>query len=133
MLGRVCGAALRVYGAPSERRGGGQFRRRRVYMVRGFRRLGTAALATGVVALSAATAIAAPTPSPYQHNDFRGFRNVLPPPQGPNANAKQIAAFRANGTYPPHTSDRQLDMYMNLMYATPGLTAAQIPSYYKDA
>jgi len=102
-------------------------------MVRGFRRLGTAALATGVVALSAATAIAAPTPSPYQHNDFRGFRNVLPPAQGANANAKQIATFRANGTYPPHTSDRQLDMYMNLMYATPGLTAAQIPSYYKDA
>jgi acyl-homoserine lactone acylase PvdQ len=115
--------------------GGGQFRirRRRVNIVRGFRWLGTAALATSVVVFSAATASAAPTPGPYQQNDFRGFRNVLPPAQGANANAKQVAAFRTNGTYPPHTSDRQLSMYMNLMYATPGLTAAQIPSYYKDA
>jgi acyl-homoserine lactone acylase PvdQ len=103
--------------------------------VRGFRRLSTAALATSVVvAFSAATVSAAPpTPGPYQKNDYRGFRNILPPAQGANANANQIAAFRANGTYPPHTSDRQLSMYRDLMYATPGLTASQIPSYYKDA
>jgi acyl-homoserine lactone acylase PvdQ len=101
--------------------------------VRGFRRLSTAALAISVVAFSAATASAAPTPGPYQQNDYRGFRNILPPAQGANANANQVGAFEANGTYPPHTSDRQLTMYRDLMYATPGLTAAQIPNYYKDA
>ncbi|MEK6271522.1 MAG: penicillin acylase family protein [Actinomycetota bacterium] len=101
--------------------------------MRGFRRLITAALATSVVAFSAATASAAPTPGPYQQNDYRGFRNVLPPAQGANANANQVAVFQANGTYPPHTSDRQLAMYRDLMYATPGLTASQIPNYFKDA
>ena len=101
--------------------------------MRGFRRLGTAALATSVVVLSAASASAAPTPGPYQQNDYRGFRNVLPPAQGKNANASEVAAFRANGTYPPHTSDVQLSMYRNLMYAAPGLTASEIPSYFKDA
>ncbi len=101
--------------------------------MRGFRRLGTAALAASVVVLSAASASAAPTPGPYQQNDYRGFRNVLPPAQGKNANASEVAAFRANGTYPPHTSDVQLSMYRDLMYAAPGLTASQIPSYFKDA
>lgn len=81
----------------------------------------------------ATSASAAPTPSPYRHNDFGGFRNILPPAQGKNANASQVAAFQANGTYPPHTSDRQLTMYSNLLYATPGLTAAQIGNYFKDA
>ena len=86
-----------------------------------------------LLAMLAASASAAPTPSPYRHNDFGGFRNILPPAQGKNANASQVAAFQANGTYPPHTSDRQLTMYSNLLYATPGLTAAQIGNYFKDA
>jgi acyl-homoserine lactone acylase PvdQ len=87
-----------------------------------------------LLVLSAATASAAPpTPGAYQKNDFGGFRNILPPAQGANANSSQIAAFEANGTYPPHTSGRQLSMYSNLLYATPGLHASQIPSYYKDA
>ena len=68
--------------------------------MRGFRRLSTAALATSVVAFSAATASAAPTPGPYQQNDYRGFRNVLPPAQGANANATQIAAFRGQRHLP---------------------------------
>ena len=101
--------------------------------MRGFRRLSTAALATSVVALSVATASAAPTPGPYRQNDYRGFRNILPPAQGANANSNQIAAFEANGTYPPHTSDQQLSMYSNLLYATPGLQASQIQNFYKDA
>ena len=101
--------------------------------MRGFRRLVTAALATSVVAFSAATASAAPTPGPYQKNDYRGFRNILPPAQGANANGSQVAAFQAHGTYPPHTSDAQLRMYRDLMYATPGLRASQIGNYYKDA
>jgi acyl-homoserine lactone acylase PvdQ len=83
--------------------------------------------------VSAPGASAAPSPSPYRHNDFGGFRNVLPPAQGANANLAQIAAFEANGTYPPHTSDQQLAMYTGLMYATPGLQASQIDDFYKDA
>jgi acyl-homoserine lactone acylase PvdQ len=108
--------------------------------VRGFRRLSTAALATSVVAFSAATVSAAPpTPGPYQKNDFRGFRNILPPAQGANATGGQILEHQAScqpppcESYPPHTSDQQLSMYRDLMYATPGLTAAQIPNYFKDA
>ncbi len=109
--------------------------------MRGFRRLSTAALAISVVALSAATASAAPTPGPYQKNDYRGFRNVLPPAQGASANATQIAAHQAScqqpppgcESYPPHTSDLQLRMYRDLMYATPGLRASEIAKYYKDA
>jgi acyl-homoserine lactone acylase PvdQ len=104
-------------------------------ILRGFRRFSTVALATGaLLAFSAWTASAAPpTPGAYQQNDFGGFRNILPPAQGANANSNQIAAFEANGTYPPHTSDQQLSMYANLLYATPGLQASQIPNFYKDA
>jgi acyl-homoserine lactone acylase PvdQ len=99
------------------------------------RRFSTVALATGaLLAFPAATASAAPpTPGAYQQNDFGGFRNILPPAQGANANSNQIAAFEAHGTYPPHTSDQQLSMYRDLLYSTPGLQASQIPNYYKDA
>jgi acyl-homoserine lactone acylase PvdQ len=95
-----------------------------------------------MVALIAAAALAAfatsagaapPTPGPYGQNDFGGFRNILPPAQGANANLAQIGAFETNGTYPPHTQDRQLSMYTGLMYATPGLQASQISNFYKDA
>src|SRR4051794_12771564 len=100
----------------------------------GTRRLYTASLvATALLALSAPIASAAPSPSPYHHNDFGGFRNILPPAQGANANLAQIGAFESNGTYPPHTSDQQLAMYTKLLYATPGLNASQIHTYYKDA
>jgi acyl-homoserine lactone acylase PvdQ len=92
-----------------------------------------ALVAAMLAACLAAPASAAPTPGPYQQNDFRGFRNVLPPAQGKNANASEIAAFQGNGTYPPHTSDLQLRMYTDLMYATPGLQASEIGDYYKDA
>jgi len=118
---------------------GGQNRRRETNSVRGFRRISTVALVTSVVALMASSASAAPTPSPYQTNDYRGFRNVLPPAQGANATFSQIGTHQAScqpppcESYPPHTSDRQLSMYRDLMYATPGLRASQIRDYYKDA
>ena len=92
-----------------------------------------AVIAVAILAILATGASAAPTPGAYQHNDFGGFRNILPPAQGADANIAQIAAFEANGTYPPHTSDRQLSMYTGLMYATPGLQASQIGNFYKDA
>ena len=88
------------------------------------------AIATSaLLSLSAASASA----SHYRQNDFGGFRNILPPAQGANANASQVAAFEGNGTYPPHTHDQQFNMYRDLLYAAPGLQASQISKYYKDA
>ena len=69
---------------------------------------------------------------PYQTNDYGGFRNILPPGADGSFNATDFAQFELLGTYPPHATD-QLSMYENLVYATPGLTAAQIPNYFKDA
>src|SRR4051794_37398889 len=73
-----------------------------------------------------------PTPQPYGANDGGGFRNVLPPGENGFDNAAQLGAFEAGGTRPAHNND-QLGMYSNLLYAVPGLTAAQIPNYFKDA
>jgi acyl-homoserine lactone acylase PvdQ len=69
---------------------------------------------------------------PYQTNDYGGFRNILPPGTNGNFNAADAAAFGCCSVYPPHAVD-QLSMYEDLVYATPGLTAAQIPNYFKDA
>jgi acyl-homoserine lactone acylase PvdQ len=80
----------------------------------------------------AAPAAAEPTPEPYGANDAGGFRNILPPGQGQSVNGAQIAAFLATGARPPHDDD-QLAMYRDLIYATPGLTGAELPNYYKDA
>ncbi len=83
------------------------------------------------IALGAPIAHAA-TPQPFGTNDFGGFRNILPPGENGLVNASQAAQFEANGTLPPNSND-QTAMYENLVYATPGLTAAQLPNYYKDA
>lgn len=69
---------------------------------------------------------------PYQSLDGKGFRNVLPSGQNGTFNALQLGQFVATGARPPH-SDDQLRMYENLVYATPGLTAAQLPQFFKDA
>jgi acyl-homoserine lactone acylase PvdQ len=73
-----------------------------------------------------------PQPQPYGANDGGGFRNILPPGENGLDNPPQLAAFEANKSMPPHSND-QLGMYSNLLYAAPGLSAAQIPSYFKDA
>ena len=73
-----------------------------------------------------------PAPQPYGANDAGGFRNILPPGENGLDNAVQLATFEATGTRPAHFSD-QLGMYSNLIYAAPGLTAAQIPDYFKGA
>jgi hypothetical protein len=88
-----------VLTCPAERRGLSRDEREADF-VRGFRRLSIGVLTAGVAILSVAGANAAPTPKPYQHNDFRGFRNILPPAQGKTANATEVAAFQANGTIP---------------------------------
>ena len=89
--------------------------------------LGVGAL---VVALLAAPASA--DRQPYQTNDYLGFHSILPPGTKGVFNATDLATFLANGTTPPHTQD-QLGMYRDLIYAAPGLAAADIPKYFKDA
>ena len=62
--------------------------------------------------------------------------------QNGHANAADIAAFLAacpppktncpNAPRPKHSS-KELQMYGDLVYASPGLSAADIPKYFKDA
>jgi acyl-homoserine lactone acylase PvdQ len=73
-----------------------------------------------------------PKPGAYQANDGRGFRDILPPGTRGRYNAVELAAFLATGTTVPHCCD-QLGMYRDLVYATPGLSAADIPRYFKDS
>ncbi len=94
------------------------------------RQLGLAIAA--MVLCSAATAAAEVPVQPYGTNDAGGFRNVLPPGENGLDNAAQLAAFQANGSYPPHFSD-QLPLYAGLIHASPTLTREQIPNYFKDA
>src|SRR5258705_13311820 len=84
-------------------------------------------------------ALVAARPAPAQTNqghyrefgDAVGFLNIVPPgADGVLNGAEAIAA--QGGTYPPHVKD-QLDMYGDLVYATPGLTEAQILDFFKDA
>ncbi len=73
-----------------------------------------------------------PAPAPYQAADGGGFRDILPPGTRGRYNAVELAAFLATGQTVPHCCD-QLPMYRDLVYATPGLNAEQIPSYFKDS
>jgi acyl-homoserine lactone acylase PvdQ len=89
-----------------------------------------------LVLLAASVAVlAAPASAqvePYQANDAGGFRDILPPGTRGHYNAIELAAYLATGQTVPHCCD-QLPMYRDLVYATPGLTAEQIPSYFKDS
>ena len=88
-----------------------------------------------VLAALAATIAATPAAAQrqaYRTNDYLGFRSVLPPGTKGVFNATDLAAFQANGTYPAHAND-QLAMYRDLIYAAPGLAAADIGRYFKDA
>ena len=68
---------------------------------------------------------------PYQQNDGLGFHSILPPGQNGTDTALDVAAFQASGARPPNNSD-QLGMYQDLVRATPGLSTADIPKYFKD-
>ena len=68
----------------------------------------------------------------YGAADGGGFRDVLPPGTAGTYNAAELGAFLATGRTVPHCCD-QLAMYRDLVYATPGLTAAQVPSFFKDS
>src|SRR5436309_2176376 len=90
------------------------------------------ALIAAACALPAAAGAAPPTPQPYAKNDAGGFRDVLPPGANGLDNALQLAQFFSTGKRPPHNDD-QLAMYRDLLYASPGLTAAKLRLYYKDS
>src|SRR3954454_7190695 len=93
------------------------------------KRLLLSLLAAVLIGPAAANAAA---PEPYGTNDSGGFRNVLPPGEAGVANAFQLAQFTANGSRPPHWADQE-PLYEGLMYASPTLTEADVPKYYKDA
>jgi acyl-homoserine lactone acylase PvdQ len=85
----------------------------------------------------AAVLMTAPPPAgaavqPYGTNDAGGFRNILPPGENGLDTLKDVFTFKALGTPPPHYADQQ-PLYENLLYGAPGLTDANIGSYYKDA
>ena len=94
------------------------------------RRLAASLAAALIVSLLAGAAAFAAA-DPYQQGDYKGFRNILPPGENGFDNAAQLAAFQANGTYPPHATD-QLAMYGDLVHVAPKLKAADIGKYFKD-
>ncbi len=95
------------------------------------RRFTTALVVAIAGLLTLAGAAPAAKPGPYEGR-AKSFRNILPPGSNGLANAGQIAAFLATGDRPRHNDD-QLDMYEDLVYATPGLKRKQLPNYFKDA
>ena len=68
----------------------------------------------------------------YGANDGGGFRDILPPGTNGTYNALELGTFLSTGRGVPHCCD-QLAMYRDLVYATPGLTADRIPSFFKDS
>jgi acyl-homoserine lactone acylase PvdQ len=96
----------------------------------------TLLLAVAVVAFLLAfappgPAIAGPPPDPYGTGDYGGFRNILPSGENGLETGSDIFSFESTGAIPAHWND-QNDMYANLVHASPGLTAAQVPNFYKD-
>src|SRR5689334_15180233 len=73
-----------------------------------------------------------PGAQPYQTNVGKGIRDLLPSGTRGRYDAAELAAFLATKQTVPHCCD-QLGMYRDLMYATPGLQASQIPDYFKDS
>ena len=69
---------------------------------------------------------------PYAAGSYGSFRDVLPPGTNGRASLVELAAFLATGARPPHNDD-QRDMYARLLSATPGVSAATLPSLFKDA
>jgi hypothetical protein len=84
---------------------------------------GTFAVAVWLAAAMLAAASASAQVQPYGTNDYGGFRNVLPPGQGTNASIAQIVSHLSTGSHPPHFDDQRL-MYGDLVYSSPGLSAA---------
>jgi acyl-homoserine lactone acylase PvdQ len=88
-------------------------------------------LAALALLLPAGAHAAAPV-EPYQHDDYRWFRDVLPPGANGHASRAALTAFQAARIRPRHSND-QLDMYRELIRAAPGITPQTLPRYFKDA
>jgi acyl-homoserine lactone acylase PvdQ len=96
------------------------------------RRVLACLLTTGAIVALPSPALARAPVEPFRHNDFGGFRDVLPPGTNGLANAPALASFVATGVRPSHNDD-QLAMYRDLVYASPGITADTLGRYFKDA
>jgi acyl-homoserine lactone acylase PvdQ len=92
-------------------------------------RIWVAALAVAGLALAPGASAAV---QPYGAHDAGGFRNILPPGEAGLVNAAQLARYELDGTYPDHFTDQQ-PLYDDLIAASPDLTNAHIPQYFKDA
>ena len=101
------------------------------------------ALAAPAIATAQLPGASGPPAQPYGENDFGGFRNILPPGSNGLANATDLARFFSrcppggssncpDAPRPPHNND-QLFLYGDLVYAAPGLSAADLDRYFKDA
>ena len=89
----------------------------------------TAALACTLLLASPAAAQV----QPYGTNDYGGFRSILPPGQGRTVNAAEVAAVPGRSGPIRRTTTTSSRCTSDLVYATPGLTAAaDRPSYFKD-
>src|SRR3954451_9645178 len=70
---------------------------------------------------------------PYQQNDFKGFRNILPPGENGLVNGQQLLTYEGDSSQRPPHSDDQLAMYGDLVHVAPSLRTRDIPKYFKDA
>ncbi|HYH27757.1 MAG TPA: penicillin acylase family protein, partial [Actinomycetota bacterium] len=102
-------------------------------MVSSFRLRRAAGLAA-LAALTLATVAPAQQAFPaYREGDESVMaRNVLPPGQGRFMNGPELVQAQATGEQPPMNTN-QIGLYDSLVQATPGLTLADIPKYFKDA
>jgi hypothetical protein len=97
-----------------------------------------AAASTLLLATPASAQLPLPTPAPtvepgaYRAGDGGGFRSILPSGTRGRYSPTELAAFLATGAQVPHCCD-QLPMYDALNRAVPGLKAADLPRYFKDA
>ncbi|HEY1854794.1 MAG TPA: penicillin acylase family protein, partial [Solirubrobacterales bacterium] len=91
--------------------------------------LALVAAATAAFAAGSGAAVV----QPYGTNDAGGFRSVLPPGENGLVNASQLLQARGQEhILPLHFADQQ-PLYEGLLYASPTLTEAQVPLYFKDA
>jgi acyl-homoserine lactone acylase PvdQ len=92
-------------------------------------------IACAAVAAAALCVLAAPAGAQvqsYRAGDYGGFHDVLPPGTNGRTNLLELAAFLATGARPQHNDD-QRPLYERLLSATPGVTAANLGSLFKDA
>ncbi len=68
----------------------------------------------------------------YRAGDYGGFRDILPPGVNGHTNLVELAAFLATGARPQHNDDQRA-MYERLLSATPGVTAANLGTLFKDS